>query len=1649
MISVLYVDDESALLEVAKTFMEHSGEFRVDTATSAREAIGKLKAERYDAVVSDYFMPEMNGIDLLKYLRPRCNGMPFIIFTGKGDEDTAIEALNSGADYYIQKGTSPKNQFAELETRIRSAVARRQSERELRVSERKYRTLLESLTETIFSVNADGVITYASPSFGQFGYEPKDLLGKDFAVIVTAEDIPAVARHFEDVQRGKATPFEFRVTDRAGQSRWVRCSCHPVTEAGQFAGIDGLISEITEHKEEDERLRLRERQYRELVDTGTDGMMILDPATGMPLGFNDEACRQLGYSREEFSRLHISDWMGGDAPAAVRAWLVSIKKEGSLTCETRYRTKTGELRNMHVSARIIDGDEKNGLCICVHDTTKTDQTERILKKSEASLRELYDQAPAAYVVLSTEGKILDANRLFLSLLGYTKDELVEKLLEEYIVPDQQSRFTGVLDTIGKTGHVMGEEFTLTAKTGQTMIISLGGTAGYDTDKTSRRYYCVLTDITGQKEETGQLRASASSAQGIIAGARDGIFTCGPDRTVTTWNPVMEEISGIAAADAFGQPPDALLPFLTVRDKRLYDPAFSGKIVETDDFRYGFSQNRKNGWARAIFSPLKNTDGSLNGIIVVIQEISSRREAEQRARAANRIYALVTRISSAGTKIRDLEVLLDEICRCAVQVGSFRIAWVGLYDQSGDLLRPVAHDGDGPKDDFLPKEGISVAELEARGWPAGAAVRKGMPVTGSVTGNGQDLALDSWENRALRQGCNAAAAVPFRLHGSVVGVISICSDEPGFFTPAESEPLAALGAAVSSVLDVLDKQALQRRTGKAGRGNWERTRFLAAALESSSVPFAIVYPDMTLGAVNPSACTFFGYTEDEILAMHWNDLVREDKGNDADGHLARVLATGIPDRYAAEGIRKDQTVVPVELSLQKMIDETSGQPCISVGIFDISALHQQVGSLEGLAGQFRTFFTEGNAAMLIGRPDGPFCAANPAACRLFGRTEEELLALGCRDLLAKDPRFIGLMTEYEQESRAMGELRLLRADGTVFDTEISVSRCVDNDGNPAPGFIILDVTEHRRNEDALARSRDFSTAILDNLPVLIRRAGTDGVCGYFNRAWYDFTGKSPAEVTGDTWKESIHPEDREQYLKTWSEHAQNHTPFENEYRLSSRSGEYHWIHETATPDFAPDGSCAGYTFTCTDIHAKKIAEAAHAESESHYRALFENAADAIFIISDVITDCSASATKLLGYTLDEIIGHMPSDFSPELQPDGRVSADAARDYISAARGGKPQFFPWINLRKDGTFLDMDIYLYPLDINGEPRVLGIANDVTERRRAEREAQRLASFPQMDPSPIIEITRDKKIVYTNPATGDILTRLGMPPDPLAFLPQDFDAILLSLDRPGHQDVCRMVQIKEASFQERICSSPGQSTLLIYAHDITDRVQAADALAYANHKLGILTSITRHDIKNKLTGVTGYLDLIRNSLKDPQLIDYLDRAESAAQAIRHHIDFTKDYETLGGTAPVWQRIDSVLAEVRSNLDPGEAGLENTAGALEIFADPMLPKVFYNLLDNSLRHGVHVRHIRVSTEKTPENGCLLVYEDDGVGVPADKKDRIFERGFTTSTAPDPSSGLGLFLVRDILSITGIPIKETGTPGTGSRFEMIVPPGKWKNEGNE
>jgi DNA-binding response OmpR family regulator len=155
---VLYVDDEQDLLDIGKLFLEAEGDFVVTTLTSAGVALEQLGRERYDTIISDYQMPEMDGITFLKQLKASGDTTPFIIFTGRGREEVAIEALNEGADFYIQKGGEPKAQFVELANKVRYAVTRKRAEEALSESQKRTAEIIEFLPDATLAISTDGVV---------------------------------------------------------------------------------------------------------------------------------------------------------------------------------------------------------------------------------------------------------------------------------------------------------------------------------------------------------------------------------------------------------------------------------------------------------------------------------------------------------------------------------------------------------------------------------------------------------------------------------------------------------------------------------------------------------------------------------------------------------------------------------------------------------------------------------------------------------------------------------------------------------------------------------------------------------------------------------------------------------------------------------------------------------------------------------------------------------------------------------------------------------------------------------------------------------------------------------------------------------------------------------------------------------------------------------------------------------------------------------------------------------------------------------------------------------------------------------------------------------------------------------------------------
>lgn len=224
-------------------------------------------------------------------------------------------------------------------------------------------------------------------------------------------------------------------------------------------------------------------------------------------------------------------------------------------------------------------------------------------------------------------------------------------------------------------------------------------------------------------------------------------------------------------------------------------------------------------------------------------------------------------------------------------------------------------------------------------------------------------------------------------------------------------------------------------------------------------------------------------------------------------------------------------------------------------------------------------------------------------------------------------------------------------------------------------------------------------------------------------------------------------------------------------------------------------------------------------------------------------------------------------------------------------------------------------------------------------------------------------------------------------------------------------------------------------------EKEEAIGALSLANKKLDILDSITRHDILNQASLASIEAELLKRLSKEPLIKQSAENIENSNKKIISLLQFSKEYRKVGLEEPIWIDLKELIDSATEQFDLRKVAMDFYCEDWMIYADPMIVKVFFNILDNSLRHGERVTKILINCIISTEDGTLrILISDNGIGVPEEEKEKIFEKGFGKNT------GLGLFLVRQILLITGISISEIGVLGKGARFEIIVPKECFKEE---
>lgn len=840
---------------------------------------------------------------------------------------------------------------------------------------------------------------------------------------------------------------------------------------------------------------------------------------------------------------------------------------------------------------------------------------------------------------------------------------------------------------------------------------------------------------------------------------------------------------------------------------------------------------------------------------------------------------------------------------------------------------------------------------------------------------------------------------------------------------------------------------------------------------------IIEEDTKISLANSGFARISGYTIGEIEGkMCWTDFVVPED-------LQRM-------KKYHENRRDDPGTAP-EVYEFRFIDRFGTiRPCIN-NVAVIPGTRRSVASVVDISEQvrveheYRNIFN--NIQDVFYRTDtrGNLVLASPSAAPILGYPDiTELYGKNIADTLYLDPsdreRF---MEEINRTGNlANFEVILKKKDGTAIFALGSSHRYYDARGNyQGIEGILRDITGRKRAEEAVAAEKRLSDAIIDSTPGIFYVFRATRRLVRWNRNLETVFGYSHEELVGMDIVDFVIGEERAAVLSHFEDlllkagrSMQEHEP------CPAMSTEVHlFTRDRRTPLYLMTSIAvviAGNTYVVgagIDITEERKAQQRKSErdlreSEEKFRATVEQSADGIVLTDGEfrIIEWNPAQTAIYGYSREEMLGNVLSDSIGSILP-GRVH-DLIPLYTSLKTmlESRPpsqissymQSVHECRIRsRDGSDKTVQISVFPIRLADRILFGSFSRDITDRIEAE-EALRKSEEKYRA---IVENIQDLvyrtdlmgRLVWVTPAgvslTGYKTTEELIGKDVATEIydnPRDREALLALVAREGKVEnypltlkagdgTLRYVTTSSHFYYDHDGAPLGIEGVL---HDITDRKRALDALRQANYKLNLLTGITRHDIINQLVLMMAYIELIRKRSTSPEIHALCEKAEKKGSCITTIIKFTKQYEEIGISDPVWIHATAIVDTVVGQMAPGSCRIQNDIPlGFEVYTDKLIVRVFDNLVDNSVRHGGHVTRVRFYIEESGEDR-IIVCEDDGVGISHPEKEQIFDRGFGKNT------GLGLALSKEILAITGIGIIETGDPGEGARFEMTVHKGMWR-----
>jgi PAS domain S-box-containing protein len=633
-IHVLHVDDDPSLQEITKLMLlDLDNSFKIDCACCVDEALKKLAVGNYDVVVSDYEMPQKDGLQFLKELREQKNDIPFILFTGKGREEVAIQALNLGADAYHNKQGNPETVYGELAHSIKFVVDHKKTKQELVQSELKFRTLADSSVNWLYWLEKDGSLVYVSPSCEKItGYKPEELIKNPSLLmqIIDSEDKEVTTPHFETIPTEGLYEHDFQIKTKDGERKWISHICNPVfDEKGKLHGRRVVNIDITERKKNEEALILAIKRFEFAQHAANAGVWDWDVKTS-EIKWTKKMFELFGFDPKK-TAASFAAWESvlypQDKEKAKANIMKALKEHSFLDNEYRIVLPNSEIRWINSFGEGEYDAQGNPLTmsgICI-DITQRKKEQELLKESLAAYSNLINGMTDSAWVIDFEGNFLEVNNAAVELLGYSKEELLSigvAGIDKHLNREQVGELIEKLPKVGKqffeTVHTRKDGTEIPVEISSSMITYHG----------KQVILSIARNITERIKFENQLAVSESTYRSIVELIPDGIATTNLRGTITSVNKAFLDLTGFSKEEIVGKN-FTRLPTLRKRDLPKYAKIFAdilrGKISSSFEFMYS-RKDKSVHVAEARFSIIKQNN-KIEGLQVHLRDLTENRKNE--------------------------------------------------------------------------------------------------------------------------------------------------------------------------------------------------------------------------------------------------------------------------------------------------------------------------------------------------------------------------------------------------------------------------------------------------------------------------------------------------------------------------------------------------------------------------------------------------------------------------------------------------------------------------------------------------------------------------------------------------------------------------------------------------------------------------------------------------------------------------------------------------------------------------------------------------------------------------------------------------------------------------------------------------------------